>query len=986
MGSTHAGETALTFGLLGPVEAWVDGREVPLGGPRARAVLAALLLEPNRVVPLASIVATAWGDEAPDSARFQAQNRMSALRRALREAGGEDVIETSGAGYVIHVGPSQLDAQFFDAQVVEAARRSVADGDLTAAAKTLAAALRVWRGPALHGMETPRLLAAARRLDGSRLAAREQLADLELRLGHHHEVVGELFDLVEAHPWREGAVGLQMLALYRSGRRREALETYDRTHHLLTTELGIDPGTNMQHLRDQILRDDPDLMAGPAAATEANRETVDVVASGHRGPAAAPAGDAGAGRPLVPRQLPPAVSRLVGRGSQLSAILASLEQCEAGPAVVAIHGPGGVGKSALAVSAGHQSAQMFPDGQLYVDLQGAALALAPLPVADVVGRFLRALGVPAALVPTAEPEAVSLYRSLMAHRRVLIIADNASSAEQFAALLPTTPGSALIATSRHVLGTLDGALHLDLQPLSETDANALLAHIAGRGRVEAESEATATLARTCGYLPLALRILGARLLANPQWTVAELVRRLADQRRVLQELNAVDANLRASLQLSWRELRADDNPVDALAARAFLALGAIRLPSVSLALAAALTETPPEAVELALDRLVEVRLVERDRDHFRMHDLVRLFAAELATGDPDRSERLPAALLWYRSAADQIGRLMRGTTRSTLGRPPTDPLTDVTDPPSAGVWLDGERANLVALARQALLESHTVSRLAAELVLALYPAILMRGHAYEWEVLCRLVVDAADRVQAAGLVATALTRLSVMMAIQRRVDEALECLEQGLPLYRLSGDRSGEASALETAGMVYVRVGRAEEALSYFEHALRLRSELGERYAEGITLSNAAEAYHRLGRAQEALRCLERSLEIRHEFGDLAGAAITLLNKGEVFAQLGMMTDALHTADDAIETSRKAGDRESERRSLDLRARIRIKAGDIDAALVDCESVLVLAGTSDNTTDLDDLIAALETVGQHDYAGRMRRRTASGVSFKGDLF
>jgi tetratricopeptide (TPR) repeat protein len=671
------------------------------------------------------------------------------------------------------------------------------------------------------------------------------------------------------------------------------------------------------------------------------------------------------------------VTRLVGRGVELSAILDSLRQCnDAGPAVVAIHGPGGVGKSALAVAAGHRAAQLFPDGQLYVDLQGAAPALAPLVVSDVVGRFLRALGVPAALVPAAEAEAVSLYRSLLAHRRVLIVADNANSAEQFGALLPATPGSALIATSRHVLGMLDGALHVDLRPLSEADAQALLAHIAGSGRVEAEPEATATVARSCGYLPLALRIVGARLVSNPQWTVAQLARRLADQRRVLQELSAVDATLRASLELSWRELGTDDNPVDALAARTFLALGAIRLPSVSLALAATLCGTAPETVELALDRLVEVRLVERDRDHFRMHDLVRLFAAELAMGDPNRMERLRAALCWYRSAADQIGRLMRGVTRSSQGRPHTSPLPEVTDAPSAGAWLDGERANLVALVRQALLESHSVSRLAAELVNALYPAILMRGHAYEWEVLCRLVVDAADRLQTTGLVATTLKSLSMMMAIQRRVDEALECLEQALPLYWLSGDRSGEASVLEVAGTAYARVGRAEEALPYFEHALRLRSDLGERYAEGITLSNAAEAYHRLGRTQEALRCLERSLEIRHEFGDLAGAAITLLNKGEVLAQLGLTANALRTTDAAIETSRKAGDRESERRSLDLRARIRIKAGDIDAALVDCESVLVLAGTSDNATDLDDLIAALESVGQHDYAGRMRRRTA----------
>ncbi len=290
---------------------------------------------------------------------------MSALRRALREAGGEDVIETSGAGYAIRVEPSQLDALLFDAQVEEA-RRSIGEADLTLAGQTLAAALRLWRGPALHGLETPRLLAAAGRLDESRPAAREQLAEFDLRRGRDHEVIGELLEHVTAHRWREGAAGMLTLALYRAGRRRDALQAYERTHHTLTSELGIDPGAELVRLHDRILRDDPDLLADPSSADEGGREVVDAVAPARPRTAAAPTGDAGPGHSVVPRQLPPTVTRLVGRGAALSAILESLGQCnDAGPAVVAIHGPGGVGKSALAVAAGHRSAQLFPDGQLY---------------------------------------------------------------------------------------------------------------------------------------------------------------------------------------------------------------------------------------------------------------------------------------------------------------------------------------------------------------------------------------------------------------------------------------------------------------------------------------------------------------------------------------------------------------------------------------------------------------------------------------------
>jgi tetratricopeptide (TPR) repeat protein len=600
--------------------------------------------------------------------------------------------------------------------------------------------------------------------------------------------------------------------------------------------------------------------------------------------------------------------------------------------------------------------------------------MTPLAVVDVVRRFLRALGVTAASVPATEGEAIALYRTLLAGRRVLIIADNASSAEQVAPLVPPMPTSALVATSRPVLAMLDGAVHIGLRPLSPPDARQLLGNIAGHDRIRTETAAVAAVSQACGHLPLALRVAGARLVTHPQWTVAHLANRLADERRILNELNTADETLRASLWLSWRELRADGDPLDALAARVFLALGAVRLPTVSVGLVAAVCDTASGPIELALDRLVEVRLVERDGDYFRMHDLVRLFAAELAAADPDRPQRLRAALAWYAAAADQVGRLVRGVTRE-LGAEHRDSVIGVVDAPSAGAWLDGERANIVALARQALVESSPVSRSAAQLVLGLYPAILMRGHAYEWEVLCRLVVDAADRVQEPTLIAYAYTRLAVTLAIQLRADEALECVERGLPLHRLGGDRSGAASALETAGMVSMRLGRPADALARFEDALRLRTELGDRFAEGITLSNAAEAYHTLGRSREALDCLERSLEIRHEFGDLAGEAITYLNMGEVLAGLGQVSDALRMADASVEYSRKAGDRENERRCLALRARLRIGAGDIGAALADCEDVLRLTAAG-GASDLDDLIAALEAAAEHETAGRLRRRAA----------
>jgi DNA-binding SARP family transcriptional activator len=277
--------SVLTFGLLGPVEACVDGVTVPLGGPRSRAVLAALLLDANRVVPVEAIAVAAWGGEAPDTARLQSQNRMSALRRALRAAGGRDVISTVGAGYVVHVGPDELDAHRFDAGLSEAHRR-IADGQLSTAADALSAALRLWRGPALYGLDTPRLLAAAQRFDEARLGARELLADLNLARGRHHEVIGELLDLVTAYPWRERCVARLMVALYRAGRRREALDAFDRTSRLLVTELGVGPGQDLIRVRDQVLRDDPRLDGEPIASIVDGRHAAALTAASMASPVA----------------------------------------------------------------------------------------------------------------------------------------------------------------------------------------------------------------------------------------------------------------------------------------------------------------------------------------------------------------------------------------------------------------------------------------------------------------------------------------------------------------------------------------------------------------------------------------------------------------------------------------------------------------------------------------------------------------------------
>ena len=377
--------SSLSFGLLGPVEATVDGREVPLGGPRARRCWRPLLLSPNPVVPLDSIVSAAWGEEIPESARFQVQNRMSALRRALREAGGADVIDTIGAGYVLSVKPGELDVQRFSDGVADG-RRRLEEGDRDAAAAALGVALELWRGPALHGLSTPRMLAAAQQFDEARVVAQELLFDIELDRGRHHEIVSALFDHCQSYPWRERPVAQLMLALYRSHRRRDALDAFERTNRLLTDELGLDPGQDLLRLRDQILRDDPALT--PPATAGAARPMTST-------PAATPA--VAARRSAPARMLPRAVPDFVGRSFDLALLSAALADPTT-TAVTTIAGPPGVGKTALAVEWAYRFADRFPDGQLFVNLQGHGAGRPVRPV-EALAALLVGLGVAPDQIP-----------------------------------------------------------------------------------------------------------------------------------------------------------------------------------------------------------------------------------------------------------------------------------------------------------------------------------------------------------------------------------------------------------------------------------------------------------------------------------------------------------------------------------------------------------------------------------------------------------
>jgi DNA-binding SARP family transcriptional activator len=500
----------MEFCLLGPLTVRCGDMAVAVPRGRQRAVLAALLLRANHVVPVDELAEALWGTELPPSARVSVQNYVARLRATLGPAGPR--IATHPHGYLIELGDGELDVARFEALLGQA-RAAAREGRWVEAAGAAGAALGLWRGEPLADAGSDVLaVREGPRLAELRLQAAEMRIDAELQLGRPGEVIGELRQLAAQQPLRERLHALLMLALYTDSRQAEALAAYQDARNVLVEELGAEPGPDLQRLHQQILAGDPALVRPGTGAS-------------------APAGP-------VPRELPSDVAAFTGRASELAEldrILLGGHADQAGDAkpaaavISAVSGTAGVGKTALAVHWAHHAAAKFPGGQLYVNLRGYDPGQ-PVSAAGALAGFLRALGVPGPDIPAEQTERAARYRSLLAGKQMLVVLDNASTVEQVRPLLPGTPGCAVLVTSRNSLAGLvarDGAVRLDLDLLPLADAVALLAELTG-ARVAAEPDAAVTLARQCARLPLALRVAAELAAARPHvedhcWT-AHIIR------------------------------------------------------------------------------------------------------------------------------------------------------------------------------------------------------------------------------------------------------------------------------------------------------------------------------------------------------------------------------------------------------------------------------------------------------------------------------
>jgi DNA-binding SARP family transcriptional activator len=882
-------ELAVEFQILGPLEIVAGTERLELGGARQQIVVATLLLSPNKVVTMDRLLEAIYGEDLPPTSRAQAQISISSLRRLFGMHGHDGVIATRNRGYVIRVEREQLDSLRFE-ELVTAARAARQEDKLDLAIARYRDALRLWRGSALDGMDSQLVRAAVSRLDEQRIAANEDRLELELEAGRHYELVGELNELVGEFPLRERLRGQLMLALYRCGRTAESLQVYRLARRAMIDELGIEPSERLRQLQRSILASDPGLEPrSPPLRAYVNRQ--------------------------VPNLLPADIADFTGRAEEIAQVndylIPSGERKTrfAAPIVVLV-GKGGVGKTSIALHVSHGMASHFPDGHLYADLHGAA----PHPVQPmhVLERFLRVLGVPGTQIPEGIDERAEVYRNLLADRKVLVMLDDAAGESQILPLLPGSGSAAVIVTSRSRLAGLAGATRIEVDVFDADKSLGLLARIVGAARVEAQSEAAKAIAEHCGHLPLALRIAGARLVARPHWSIKQLVERLADETRRLDELRHGDMGIRPSISLTY-ESASDE------ARRLFRRLALLDMPLFSGWLGAALLDQPVSDAEDLLDDLVSAQLIETTGDgsglysQYRFHELIRVFARErLAEEEPaaDRKAALERALGGLLFLAEEARcrfysgeylRIQNDAVRWPLSRYLVEQL--VGDPLT---WYDRERTTLVSGVRQAAQAGF------AELCwgLASSAVTLFDSRTYldDWQETHAVALEATRKAHLVRGQAAILYTTGTLHITQQHFDRAREELHEAARLFRDADDDHGIALVIRHIAFLDRLSGRLKSATSRYEEALAVFRRTGDHVGSAYVLQSLAQVKLEFGdpdRAKELLSDALLMCRIAH-CGRIE--AQVLHRMGEALLQTGELARAIETFELALTLIRDVGD------------------------------------------------------------------------------
>jgi DNA-binding SARP family transcriptional activator/tetratricopeptide (TPR) repeat protein len=962
----------LRFGLLGPPVLYAggtpaaaglpDGDDLPyrtVRSPKVRALLAALLLDAGRVVSVESLKEALWGGAPPASAQASLHNHVTRLRRLLDDP---ERLRAVPPGYQLRVEPGELDVHVFERHVATA-RGAHAARNWERVERECAAAFALWRGDPLTGL--PADLggyALVRRLREARLLLLEWRYDAQLAVGGTRldRVVPELTALTAEHPLREAFHRQLMLALHRTGRQAEALAVHRDLRARLVEELGVEPGPAVREAHVEVLQEAERGDGDGHRAGRAGDADADSGGGRGRGRGPGPGGsrDVGPSRApascpvLRPAQLPPPPAHFTGRDQELR-LLESTLAVGGGTPVAVISGMAGVGKSALALRVAHALKERFADGQLHLDLHGATPGMTPLTAAQALAALLRDLGTEPRHIPEHPDAAAALLRTLLAPTRTLLVLDGAATAAQVRPLLPAGPGCAVIVTSRSPLTALDGAHRLPLGPLSGEDSAALLRALSGRDDPDDPGglDADHPLIGLTGRLPLALRIVAARLAARRALTPDVLARQLAATQGRLRHLEYDDLSVRRSLAVAHDALAASEREADLDAALALRRIGALDLPTYGAPLLARLTGTDERRAEAALDRLVDVALLaETAYGRYAPHDLVRDFARELAAAAGDTDTTRTTALHWYAAVAERVltAVVRPGPDQDDRRRPtaaqPSGHAAHVTDvppfpgPEAAFAWGDTEVENVVALVASA--DGDTANDPAvSSLLRLLFPYLQRAGRVAEMEVLGRTALHTARRLGDEAAEAYALGDLAGLHFLTGRQSEALVLNDRALTVWRRLDRPSWIRRCLNNRGLLLESLGRYEESGAALLQSLEYSRRLGDPHGEAVTHSHLGNLYEHTD-PRAAIEQHRRSLAIGDEIGAVIVRHSAHCNIGYAHLTLGEPADALPHFEESLRILGGHGDWHGESQTrLGLVRALRL-LGRTGSALGECAELL----------------------------------------------
>jgi DNA-binding SARP family transcriptional activator len=940
------GDLRTEFKILGSLEAVVAGRRVSVDSGKLRVLLAGLVLRANQVVGMDQLIDWLWEDDPLVNPRGAVHTYVRRLRQAL---GNPDLLSTISNGYRLNLAPDELDLLRFRDLVGRADRTS----DVAAQAGLLIEALALWRGPVLADIPSEALRRdAVADLDEERLTALEWRFDVELRLGRHSGLVRDLRAAAIDNPYRERFWAQLMLALYRAGRQAESLDVYQQVRDLLVEHLGIEPGASLRTLHERILVSDPVL-------------------------AVADFGQLGGAVATVPAQLPPDVIGFVGRQGLVERVGAMLRPVgsRTGVPIVVLSGPPGIGKTALAVYAGHQIRSEFPDGQLYVNLRGYDHERAgqdpPLTPVQVLSQFLRGLGVSADQIPVELDEQVNLFRSKVAGKHVLIVLDNASHVDQVRPLIPGDAGCSVLVTSRHQLRSLvasNGAHMLHVDTLSRAESEALLSGMLTSAAIDFDAAVIPEVADLCGHLPLALRIAAANLMNVPSDHFDSYIADLREGNR-LAALSVEDDRqvaVSATIALSYHAIEPDDR-------RIFRYLSLFPGTDFAAAAVAVLADTSTAQAQNSLNRLTSANLIQHHAPgRYQFHDLLRQYARERVEAEDSSQHRDQAVTRlgqWYLHAAHNAADVLHNEF-VRLALPPRIAAADrFSNESQAMAWLIAERRNLIATVQY--FAKHEPKHLSWSLADALRGFFWTGKYRTEWLEASRAGLQAARDDGDQHGVASMARSLANLYNTLGNYQIALTFHQESLRVHQKLGMHEEAAATLNNISLAYLSLGRMDDADRSGREALVIAQEIGSRRAESATLGLLGSIHWTRGQMSEATVCLKASLDMANELGLHHISSYGLRNLGLVCLALGDLQDARSYFEQAFEVSERIGSFYDKSIALYGLALAHRDTGNYDVALDFAEQALVAFGECGDRTYEVETLCAISTIASDldDWAG-----------------